>query len=115
VHQQFNCIFAVAPLMRVALPPKAIMTGHSCKAVTSESKNLEEAILASLYWTVPHYLDECDVPCAGCGALHWRKESTLDQRGAKKIKFSTCCQKGKVTIPSANSGQIRSPNGELCL
>ncbi|PLW26913.1 hypothetical protein PCASD_26207 [Puccinia coronata f. sp. avenae] len=41
------------------------------------------------------------MPCSGCGALHWQAEATLDQRDDEVVNFSTCCGKGKVTIPAA--------------
>ncbi|PLW30375.1 hypothetical protein PCANC_24157 [Puccinia coronata f. sp. avenae] len=77
------------------------MPGLKCKAVTSKDGNTEQAICASLYWTILHTIGKCNLICSGCGALHWREESTLDQRNSETIHFSACCQKGKVTIPSA--------------
>ena len=94
-------LISTSVLLKSASLKIDIMPGMKCKAVTSKDKNTEEAICASLYWTVPHTLGKCNVICFGCGALHWREKSTLDQRNSETIHFSACCQKGKVTIPSA--------------
>jgi hypothetical protein len=85
------------------------MPGHACKAVCSEAENTEQAIISLVYWTVPHLLGACNVPCSGCGALHWRAKATLDQCDDKVVDFSTCCGKGKVTIPDAEKDTLAFP------
>jgi hypothetical protein len=70
---------------------------------------LEAAIMRSVYFTIPNDIGACDVPCEGCGALHWLKESTINQRDNEKIFFSNCFQKGKVSIPSASSDAPKFP------
>jgi hypothetical protein len=40
-----------------------------------------------------HALDRCTVECQGCSALHFRQEAS------EKGFFSSCCDKGKVSLP----------------
>jgi hypothetical protein len=98
---QQTSVLLIHTIIPRCLSPLNRMPGHPCRAVVSKAENSEAAIVASPYWTIPHSLGACDIACLGCGALHWRDKSTLDQRDSQVIKFSACCQQGKVTIPLA--------------
>jgi hypothetical protein len=47
-------------------------------------------------WPV-HNLENMDIPCSDCGALHWKSEK-LSSSPQIRPKFGTCCFSGKVQI-----------------
>ncbi|KAH9463060.1 hypothetical protein Pst134EA_015147 [Puccinia striiformis f. sp. tritici] len=77
--------------------------------VPHESFNNEKSILGNINWIIPHRLGKCDVPCGGCGALHWRFESSLKDREDNIIQFSMCCQKNQVTLPHFDASAREYP------
>lgn len=60
-------------------------------------------------YSVPHSCGPCDVKCSKCQALHYKDEATLGERVKAKPSFSTCCQKDKVTLPSADRSAREYP------
>ncbi|KAI7949874.1 hypothetical protein MJO28_008695 [Puccinia striiformis f. sp. tritici] len=75
------------------------MVGIRGVAVPNQDKNNESAIMQNIKLVIPNRLGKCNIACEGCGALHWRVESTLKDRNLDKISFTMCCQKDKVTLP----------------
>jgi len=57
-------------------------------------------------WTV-HSLEEMNIKCSFCNALHWRAEA-LAKSSQINPKFGMCCYEGKISLPS-----LQKPSTEL--
>jgi hypothetical protein len=66
-------------------------------------------IIAKLWPNGEHKLGPCVVQCEDCGALHWAEERAQVDVKKNRNKFSMCCQKGKVILPSSSVSAPKIP------
>lgn len=69
-------------------------------ACSSIDETTESSILLRFRACMPHDCGDCNDPCAGCGALHWKLERTQRTMAAASTSYSACCQQGAVGLPS---------------
>jgi hypothetical protein len=80
------------------------------KVVAEGCENIKPDILASVNYIIPHGLEECNVLCKACQALHWLEEAAQVDMDNEEIAFTLCCQKNKVSLPSVHPSAPQFPS-----
>lgn len=83
---------------------KITMPPSKGPAIKNEAERSESSIITRFVNQVPFNVGSRDKKCIHCRAYRWALERTAQNRKMDRDVYSTCCQKGDVTLPMSDFG-----------